>query len=158
VLYREVHVLLDELADTQHDGTRRAYLPLVTTIPMLIIDNLAMLRLPADRLRDLLEIVMRRCERASPLLTSNRRAEGKAKPLTDTAVVTAFPDRLIPHAHVLICDPRSWRIRLFGRMERGMSDTTIVRHRPERARDSSRHNAMRQNPFALGTHGPIGRS
>jgi DNA replication protein DnaC len=68
VLYREAHTLLDELADAQLDGTRKAYLTHVTTIPLLIIDDLAMRKLPQTAAEDLLEIIMRRYERASTLL------------------------------------------------------------------------------------------
>jgi len=112
VLYREAHALLDELADAQLDGTRKAYLGHVTTIPLLIIDDLAMRKLPQTAAEDLLEIIMRRYERASTLLTSNRPVEDWGKLLGDTAAVAAFLDRLLHHAHVLTCGPRSWRTRL----------------------------------------------
>ena len=54
---------------------------------------------------------MRRYERASTL-TSNRPVEDWGKLLGDTAAVTALLDRLLHHAHVLTCGPRSWRTRL----------------------------------------------
>lgn len=114
VLYREAHVLLDELADAQLAGTRKDYLRQLTTVPLLIIDDLGMRRLPHTAAEDLLEIVMRRYERASTLLTSNRPVEDWGKLLGDTAAVTAMLDRLLHHAHVLTCGPRSWRTRLRG--------------------------------------------
>jgi DNA replication protein DnaC len=114
VLYREAHVLLEELADAQLVGTRKDYLAHVTTIPLLILDDLAMRKLPQTAAEDLLEIVMRRYERASTLLTSNRPVEDWGKLLGDTAAVAAFLDRLLHHAHVLTCGPRSWRTRLQG--------------------------------------------
>jgi DNA replication protein DnaC len=114
VCYREAHVLLDELADAQLAGTRKAYLHDVTTVPLLILDDLGMKRLPHTAAEDLLEIVMRRYERASTLITSNRPVEDWGKLLGDTAAVTALLDRLLHHAHVLTCGPRSWRTRLQG--------------------------------------------
>ena len=114
VCYREAHVLLDELADAQLAGTRKDYLHHVTTVPLLIIDDLGMKRLPHTAAEDLLEIVMRRYERASTLITSNRPVEDWGKLLGDTAAVTALLDRLLHHAHVLPCGPRSWRTRLQG--------------------------------------------
>ncbi len=112
VLYREAHVLLDELADAQLAGTRKPYLAQVTTVPLLLIDDLCMRKLPHTAAEDLLEIVMRRHERASTLITSNRPVEDWGKLLGDTAAVTALLDRLLHHAHVLTCGPRSWRTRL----------------------------------------------
>ena len=112
VLYRETHVLLEELADAQLTGTRKQYVALVTAIPLLIIDDLGMRRLPQTAAEDLLEIVMRRYEKSTTLITSNRPVEDWGKLLGDTAAVVALLDRLLHHAHVLTCGPRSWRTRL----------------------------------------------
>jgi DNA replication protein DnaC len=76
VLYRETHILLEELAE------------------------------------DLLEIIMRRYERASTLLTSNRPVEDWGKLLGDAAAVGAMLDRLLHHGHLLKCGPRSWRTKV----------------------------------------------
>jgi DNA replication protein DnaC len=112
VVYREAHVLLEELAEAQLAGTRKDYIAHVTTVPLLIIDDLGMRKLPHTAAEDLLEIVMRRYERASTLLTSNRPVEDWGKLLGDTAAITAMLDRLLHHAHVLTCGPKSWRTRL----------------------------------------------
>ena len=114
VLYREAHVLLEELAEAQLAGTRKQYIVQVTAVPLLLIDDLGMRRLPQTAAEDLLEIVMRRYEKASTLLTSNRPVEDWDKLLGDTAAVAALLDRLLHHAHVLTCGPRSWRTRLQG--------------------------------------------
>ena len=55
---------------------------LLATVPLLIIDDLGMRRLPSTAAEDLLEIVMRRYERASTFMTSNRPVEdwGKLRP------------------------------------------------------------------------------
>jgi DNA replication protein DnaC len=73
-----------------------------------------MRRLPQTAAEDLLEIVMRRYEKSSTLITSNRPVEDWGKLLGDTAAVVALLDRLLHHAHVLTCGPRSWRTRLHG--------------------------------------------
>ena len=111
VLYRETHVLLDELADAVADGTRKEYMKSVATVPLLIVDDFGMRKLPHTAAEDLLEIVMRRYERASTLLTSNRPVEDWGKLLGDVAAVSAMLDRLLHHGHVLKCGPRSWRTK-----------------------------------------------
>ena len=45
---------------------------MLTTVPLLIIDDLGMRKLPLTAAEELLEIIMRRYERASTLLTSNQ--------------------------------------------------------------------------------------
>jgi DNA replication protein DnaC len=74
VLYRETHTLLDELAEVYIDGTRKECLKFLETVPLLIIDDLAIRKLPLTAAEEL-EVVMRRYERASTLLTSNRPVE-----------------------------------------------------------------------------------
>jgi DNA replication protein DnaC len=111
VLYREAHMLLEELAEASIDGTRKEVFEDFATVPLLIIDDLGMRKLPATAAEDLLELVMRRYERASTLLTSNRPVEDWGKLLGDVAAVAATLDRLLHHAHVLKCGPRSWRTR-----------------------------------------------
>jgi DNA replication protein DnaC len=111
VLYRETHTLLAELAEASLDGTRKQRMELLSTIPLLIIDDLGMRKLPPTAAEELLEIVMRRYERTSTLLTSNRPVEDWGKLLGDTAAVTAMLDRLLHHGHVLKCGPRSWRTK-----------------------------------------------
>ena len=111
VLYRETHTLLDELADATLDGTRKELMAFLVTVPLLIIDDLGMRKLPLTAAEELLEIIMRRYERASTVLTSNRPVEDWGKLLGDAAAVSAMLDRLLHHAHMLKCDPRSWRTK-----------------------------------------------
>ena len=111
VLYRETHVLLDELAEAIVDGTRREYMDRIATVPLLIVDDFGMRKLPHTAAEDLLEIVMRRYERASTVLTSNRPVEDWGRLLGDVAAVSAMLDRLLHDGHVLKCGPRSWRTK-----------------------------------------------
>ena len=111
VLYRETHALLDDIAEATIDGTRRKHMDTLATVPLLIIDDLGMRKLPPTAAEQLLEIVMRRYERTSTLLTSNRPVEDWGKLLGDSAAVTAMLDRLLHHGRVLKCGPRSWRTK-----------------------------------------------
>lgn len=111
VLYREAHQLVDELVDAALDGTRRELVVELANVPLLIVDDLGMRKLPPTAAEDLLELVMRRYERASTLITSNRPLEDWGKLLGDNAAVTAMLDRLLHRAHLLKCGPKSWRTR-----------------------------------------------
>jgi DNA replication protein DnaC len=111
VYYREAHALIEEIADATLDGTRKNLFDDLTTVPLLIIDDLGMRKLPHTAAEDLLELVMRRYERASTILTSNRPVDDWGKLLGDNAAVTALLDRLLHHGHILKCGPRSWRTK-----------------------------------------------
>lgn len=111
VLYRETHALLDELAEATIDGSRREFMDSLVAWPLLIIDDLGMRKLPLTAAEDLLEIIMRRYERASTIVTSNRPVEDWGKLLGDAAAVSAMLDRLLHHGHILKFGPRSWRTK-----------------------------------------------
>src|SRR3989449_5433235 len=89
------------------------------------------------------EIVMRRYERASTLITSNRPVEDWGKLLGDTAAVTALLDRLLHHAHVLTCGLRSWRTPAPRRAHRLRSViTSMTRHASAQSRTISAAGAI----------------
>ena len=111
VIYRETHALLEDIADATIDGTRKECMENLATVPLLIIDDLGMRKLPPTAAEELLEIVMRSYERTRTLLTSNRPVEDWGKLLGDSAAVTAMLDRLLHHGHILKCGPRSWRTK-----------------------------------------------
>ena len=111
VIYREAHTLIEEIADATLDDTRKELFADLTAVPLLIIDDLGMRKLPHTAAEDLLELVMRRYERASTILTSNRPVDDWGKLLGDNAAMTALLDRLLHHGHMLKCGPRSWRTR-----------------------------------------------
>jgi DNA replication protein DnaC len=111
VLYRQTHILLEEVGEATLDGKRKQYMESISGVALLIIDDFGMRKLPQTAAEDLLEIVMRRYERASTMLTSNRPVDDWGKLLADVAAVGAMLDRLLHHGHVLKCGPKSWRTK-----------------------------------------------
>ena len=109
MLYRETHTLMEEIADATLEDRRRDYLRELGNADLLIIDDLGMRKLPPTAAEDLLELVMRRYERASTIITSNRPVEDWGKLLGDNAAISALLDRMLHHGHVIKCGPRSWR-------------------------------------------------
>jgi DNA replication protein DnaC len=104
--------MLEKLTDATLDGTRKEVFSTLSTVPLRIIDDLGRRKLPPTAAEDRLELIMRRYERASTILTSNRPVGDRGKLLGDTAAVTAMLNRLLHHAHVLTRGPRSWRTKL----------------------------------------------
>ena len=56
-------------------SSRKEFIETLPTVPLQIIDDLGMRKLPPRAAEELLEIVMRRYERTNTLLTSNRPVE-----------------------------------------------------------------------------------
>jgi DNA replication protein DnaC len=110
VIYREAHVLFEELLLANVAGERSAAIATMTEVPLLIIDDLGMRKLPASAAEDLLEIIMRRYERTSTIITSNRPLEDWPKMFGDAPAVTAFLDRLMHHSHLIQLRGKSYRL------------------------------------------------
>jgi DNA replication protein DnaC len=123
---RETHTLLEDLAEASIDGTRKHHIEALVTVPLLIIDDLGMRKLSLTAAEELLEIIMRRYERASTMITSNRPVDDWGKLLGDRAAVTAMLDRLLHHGHVLKCGPRSWRTKTGLPPHRRQDRTNLV--------------------------------
>ena len=110
VIYREAHVLFEELVLAAAIGDRTEAIAVYSEIPLLIIDDVGMRKLPAAAAEDLLEIVMRRYERASTIITSNRPLDDWPKLFGDTPAVAAFLDRLMHHSNLIEIRGKSYRL------------------------------------------------
>ena len=139
VQYRETHVLLDELADATIDGTRRDYMAASASVPLLVVDDLGMRKLPLTAAEDLLEIVLPTLSSgAGTLVTSTRPVEDWGKLLGDAAAISAMLDRLLHHGHVL----RVWSPQLAHQdrsQRRGWSSSPAQRSRAMIVSLNSRH-------------------
>ena len=80
--------------------------------------HFGMRKLPTTAAEGLLELILRRYERASTLLTSNRPIADWGRLLRVTTAVTAMLDRLLHCGHLLQCGPRSWRTRQAAALRR----------------------------------------
>src|SRR2546421_7606285 len=56
VVYREAHVLIEELVDASLDGTWKELMTDLATVPLLITDDLGMRKLPLTAAEDLLDL------------------------------------------------------------------------------------------------------
>ncbi len=84
---------------------------------LLLIDDMGLKILPPKSGEVLLEIVLRRYENRSTLMTSNRPIEEWGKLLNDVPAATAILDRLLHHAEIIQMKGRSYRLRHGGRPE-----------------------------------------
>lgn len=100
-----VRDLIAEEALQEKESTLRQYL----RPDLLIIEDFAGKHLPQRSGEYLLEVVMRRYEKRSLLVTSNRPIEDWGKLFQDVPVATAILDRLLHHCHIIPFVGRSHR-------------------------------------------------
>ena len=78
---------------------------------VLIIDDMGLKQLPKNAGEHLFEIIMRRSELHSTILTSNRPLSDWGKLIGDVPTAGAILDRLLSRAHVIEISGRSYRLR-----------------------------------------------
>lgn len=78
---------------------------------LLIIDDMGMKQLPKRSGEFLFEIVMRRYELKSTMMTSNRPLEDWGKLLEDVPAATAILDRFLHHAELIKITGKSYRLK-----------------------------------------------
>ena len=111
VLYREAHVLLEEINQARELGEIRKYRTQLRKAELLVIDDLFLRKLPAGAGDELAEVLMSRYEKLSTVITSNRPLEDWSKLLGDVVVVTPLLDRLMHKGHLLKFEGKSWRLK-----------------------------------------------
>jgi DNA replication protein DnaC len=111
VLYRSIFDLvrdfLKDEAFSQQDRTLRKYLK----PDLLIVDDMGLKALPKQSGEYLLEVVMRRYENRSTIMTSNRPLEEWGKLLNDVPTAGAILDRFLHHAQVIAITGKSYRVK-----------------------------------------------
>ena len=111
VLYRSIFDLVRDFmkdeAFKQQDKTLRRYLK----PDLVIIDDMGLKALPKQSGEYLLEVVMRRSENRSTIMTSNRPLEDWGKLLSDVPTAGAILDRFLHHATTIAITGRSYRIK-----------------------------------------------
>ena len=111
VLYRSV---FDVVRDFLHDEALSAEDKVLSKYlkpDLLIVDDMGMKQLPKRSGEYLFEIIMRRYETRSTMMTSNRPLEDWGKLLGDVPTATAILDRFQHHAEVVSMNGRSYRLR-----------------------------------------------
>ena len=111
VLYRSI---FDVVRDFLHDeaiGKEDKILARYLKPDLLIIDDMGMKQLPKRSGEYLFEIIMRRYETRSTMMTSNRPLEDWGKLMGDVPSATAILDRFLHHAEIVQITGKSYRLR-----------------------------------------------
>ncbi len=111
VLYRSIFDLVrDFLHDEAFAGLDKVLRKYLKP-DLLIIDDMGMKQLPKRSGEYLFEIIMRRYETRSTIMTSNRPLEDWGKLIGDVPAATAILDRFLHHAQVITITGRSYRLK-----------------------------------------------
>lgn len=111
VRYRSI---FDVVRDFLHDEAFNGYDEVLAKYlkpDLLIIDDMGMKQLPKRAGEYLFEIVMRRYETKSTMMTSNRPLEDWGKLIDDVPAASAILDRFLHHAEIINITGKSYRLK-----------------------------------------------
>jgi DNA replication protein DnaC len=150
VLYRSI---FDVVRDFLHDealGGEEKILARYLKPDLLIIDDMGMKQLPKRSGEYLFEIIMRRYETRSTMMTSNRPLEDWGKLLGDVPSATAILDRFLHHAEIIRISGKSYRLR---HQPRAADEASVEESKPANAPIGSEPGADQSKPAIA----PIGK-
>jgi len=130
VLYRSIFDLVRDFmqdeAFSQQDRTLRRYL----NPELLIIDDFGLKQLPKNSGEHLFEVIMRRYENRSTIMTSNRPLEEWGKLLGDVPTAGAILDRFLHHAQTIAITGRSYRLKDHATISGKEDKTKKIKSKP----------------------------
>ncbi len=111
VRYRSIFDLVRDFMQDEALGQIDKVLAKYLKADLLIIDDMGMKQLPRNSGEYLFEVIMRRYEVRSTIMTSNRPLEDWGKLLGDVPSATAILDRFLHHCELVQITGRSYRLK-----------------------------------------------
>src|SRR5262245_45803986 len=148
VLYRSIFDLVHDFAQDEALAGVDRVLAQYLKPELLIIDDMGMKQLPKRSGEYLFEVVMRRYELRSTMMTSNRPLEDWGKLLGDVPSATAILDRFLHHAELIQITGRSYRLRGAGRRLRSEVEESKPANAP--------HGSAEEAPESNAANAPLG--
>lgn len=111
VLYRSIFDVVREFMMDEAVAGQEKVLARYLKPDLLIVDDMGMKNLPRHSGEVLFEVIMRRYETRSTMMTSNRPLQDWGKLIGDVPSATAILDRFLHHAEVLSFQGKSYRLR-----------------------------------------------
>lgn len=109
-LVRSVFDLVQDFTEAETTGQRREWVQTLTRVDLLVLEDFGMKKLGHNAAEDLLEVFVRRHERGSILITTNRPTEDWGQLLGDVPATTAILDRFLQHAEIVPLQGKSYRL------------------------------------------------
>lgn len=118
VLYRSIFDTITELIQAENFGDSIKTMNRYLKVDLLIIDDMGIKKLPQQSGEYLFEIIMRRYELRSTIMTSNRPLEEWGKLIGDVPTATAILDRILHRAEIIQITGKSYRLKDRARTNR----------------------------------------
>lgn len=114
VYYSSLADLITSLEEAQTAGRLTHRLKTLTYPSLIVVDEIGYLPISRTGAMLFFQLMSRRYERASTILTSNKSFEEWGEVFGDDVMATALIDRLVHHCHIVNIRGNSYRLRQHG--------------------------------------------
>lgn len=111
VLYTHAQNLLEQLVTAEAAGVLNKTLDSLSRYDLLIIDELGYLSFTKDASRIFFQLVSKKYEKTSCIVTTNKPFELWGEIFNDEIVASAILDRLLHHSHPVLISGKSFRMK-----------------------------------------------
>jgi DNA replication protein DnaC len=113
VLFIHASDVVSKLVASKGDGTYGTVMKDLMSVDLLIIDEVGFKKIALSFVDEFFEIIRRRYENGSIIITTNRPFEEWANIFGDAVLASAIVDRLVHHAFLIKINGRSYRVKEF---------------------------------------------
>ena len=117
VILIHVNEIIEKLNASRADGTYYYTLNQYLGTDLLILDEIGFKKLPAIGLDEFFEIIRKRYESGSIIITTNRNFEDWGNVFGDNVMASAIIDRVVHHAYIIKINGESFRIKNYKKNE-----------------------------------------
>lgn len=111
VLFVHTNEMVERLFASRADGSYATTLQRFLKPDLLILDELGFKKMPQNSMEDFFEIVRRRYETGSMIITTNRNFEDWGNLFGDRVIASAIIDRIVHHATIVKLNGNSYRVK-----------------------------------------------
>jgi len=133
VYYGTLADLITSLEEAQAAGRLQARLKVLTHPALLVVDEIGYLPISRTGAMLFFQLMTRRYEHASTVLTSNKGFEEWGEVFGDDVMAAALIDRLVHHCHIVTIRGNSYRMRQHTDLWHALHTTQIRSPRPAAA-------------------------
>ncbi len=117
VLFLHINDLIDKLNVARADGTIRQLMNTFVGADLLILDELGYKKIPSEFIDGVFEVIRKRYETGSIIITSNRNFEDWGAIFGDILMASAIIDRIVHHAEIIKIDGDSFRTKNYAKIK-----------------------------------------
>ncbi|MEZ0537297.1 IS21-like element helper ATPase IstB [Caldicellulosiruptoraceae bacterium PP1] len=111
VLFTTVNEMLEELYISRADNSYQQKIKNYINVDLLILDELGLRKLNQNSVDDFYEIISKRYERGSIIITTNKVFEEWPRIFYDPVLATAILDRFVHHCYFVVIKGESYRMK-----------------------------------------------